>query len=209
MKLSAEKRVGQDARSLRREGRLPAIMYNKELNVPVSIDLIEFDKVFRSQGTSHVIDLEVDGKAHEVLVKDVQMNKRRRLPQHVDFYAVTAGQPVDVYVHLDLVGTPVGVREGGQLDVQRREIHISILPKLIPEKVELDVSDLEINHSIHVADIVGLLPKEARILDDEELTVITVLPPKLVEEVETAAEPTDEAEPTVIGRSEEEEDSEE
>jgi large subunit ribosomal protein L25 len=205
MKLSAEKRAGQDVAVLRRSGRLPAIMYNKALNVPVSIDLREFDKVFRSQGTSHVIDLELDGKTHEVLVKDVQMNKRKRLPQHVDFYAVTAGQAVDVYVHLDFQGTPVGVREGGgQVDVQRREIHISILPRFIPERVELDVSGLEIGHALHVRDIVDVLPKQARILDDEDLTVITVLPPKLAEEAAAEAAPA-EGEPEVIGHAAEEE----
>jgi large subunit ribosomal protein L25 len=205
MKLSAEKRAGQDAADLRRAGRLPAIVYNKELNVPVSVDLREFDKVFRSQGTSHVIDLEVDGKNHEVLVKDVQMNKRRRLPQHVDFYAVTAGKAVDVYVHLELDGTPIGVREGGQLDVHRREIHISILPRFIPEHVVVDISALEIGQSLHIRDIVDVLPKQARIIDDEDLSVISVLPPKLVEEVEAAAEVEGEAEPEVIGRGAEEE----
>lgn len=204
MKLSAEKRAEQDAASLRRAGRLPGIMYNKEINVPLSMDLREFDKVFRSQGTSHVIDLDLDGKKHEVLVKAVQMHKRRRQPQHVDFYAVTAGQEVDVYVHLDFIGTPVGVREGGQSDVQRREVHIRILPRYIPEKVELDVSALEIGHSIHVADVIDVLPKQATVLDDTELTVITVLPPRLAEEEETVAEEA-EAEPEVIGRAEEEE----
>jgi large subunit ribosomal protein L25 len=208
MKLSAEKRAGQDAASLRRAGRLPAIMYNKELNLPVSIDLREFDKVFRSQGTSHVIDLEVDGKLHEVLVKDVQMNKRRRLPQHVDFYAVTAGQAVDVYVHLEFEGNPVGVREGGQLDIHRREIHISILPRFIPEHVLVDVSGLDMNESLHVGDIVDRLPKQAKVLDDLELSVISVLPPRIVEEPEAVVEPRGEAEPEVIGRGGEDEEEE-
>lgn len=204
MKLSAEKRAGNDAAGLRRNGRLPAIVYNKGLNVPVSIDMREFDKVFRSQGTSHVIDLDVDGKNHEVLVKAVQMNKRKRIPQHVDFYAVTAGQAVDVHVHLDFVGTPVGVREGGQADVQRREIHISVLPRYIPEKLEVDVSELAIGHSVHVSDIVPLLPKQATVLDDPELTVITVVAPRLAEEVEPAEAAEGEAEPEVIGHGGEE-----
>lgn len=203
MKLSAEKRAEQDAATLRRAGRLPGVMYNKQINEPLSVDLREFDKVFRSQGTSHVIDLDLGGKKHEVLVKAVQMNKRRRLPQHVDFYAVTAGQEVDVYVHLDFVGTPAGVRAGGQADVQRREVHIRILPRYIPEKVELDVSELEIGHSIHVGDVIEVLPKQATILDDTELTVITVLPPRLAEEEEAATEEA-EAEPEVIGREGEE-----
>ena len=208
MKLSAQKRDGQDASSLRRAGRLPGVMYNKEINVQVSMDQREFDKVFRSQGTSHVIDLDIDGKNHEVLVKAVQMNKRRREPQHVDFYAVTAGQEVDVHVHVDLVGTPVGVREGGQSDVQRREVLIRILPRHIPEKVELDVSHLEIGQSVHVGDIVEVLPKQATLVTDPELTIMTVLPPKLVEEEETVAAEEGGAEPEVIGRDEDEEEEE-
>ena len=208
MKLSAQKRDGQDAGSLRRTGRLPGIMYNKEVNVPLIVEYREFDKVFRSQGTSHVIDLDIDGKNHEVLVKAVQMDKRRRVPQHVDFYAVTAGQEVDVFVHLDFIGTPVGVREGGQSDIQRREVQIRILPRYIPEKVEIDVSGLEIGHAIHVAEITEVLPKQATLLTDPELSVITILPPKLVEEEETAAAEEGEAEPEVIGREGEEEDEE-
>lgn len=207
-KRAVEKRAGQDAASLRRSGRLPAIIYNKGLNVPVSIDLREFDKVFRSQGTSHVIDLEVDGNSHEVLVKDVQMNKRRRLPQHVDFYAVTAGQAVDVRVHLELQGTPVGVREGGQLDVHRREIHIRILPRYIPEHVEIDISGLGMNESIHIGDVVAALPQQATILDDKDLSIVSVLPPRLIEEAEATAEVEEEGEPEVIGRGGEEEEEE-
>lgn len=211
MKLSAEKRAEQDAASLRRAGRLPAVMYNKQLNVPVSIDLREFDKVFRSQGTSHVIDLDVDGKSHEVLVKEVQMNKRKRIPQHVDFYAVTAGQEVHVYVHLEFMGTPAGVRDGGQSDVKRREVEIIVLPRYIPERVELDVSDLQIGESLHVSDVEKVLPKEATIVDDPALTVITILAPRLAEEAETAAaeEAGEAAEPEVIGQGGEEEDGEE
>lgn len=205
MKLSAEKRGDQDAVKLRRSGRLPAVVYNKGLNVPVSIGLVDFDKVFRSQGTSHVIDLDVDGKTHEVLVKQVQMDKRRRTPQHVDFYAVTAGQEVEVQVHVDYLGTPVGVKEGGQFDVQRREILIKVLPRLIPDKVEFDVTHLEIGDSVHVSDIVPSLPKEAEILDSEDLTLVTVLAPRLVEEEEAAEVEEEEAEPEVIGRGGEEE----
>lgn len=205
MKLRAEKRGGGDAASLRRSGRLPAIVYNRELNQMVSIDQREFDKVFRNQGTSHVIDLEVDGAVHEVLVKAVQMNKRRREPQHVDFYAVTAGQAVDVYVHLELQGTPVGVREGGQLDVQRREVHISVLPRYIPEHVTVDISRLGIGESLHVRDVGAVLPEQATVLDDLDLTIVTVVPPRVAEEVE---EPST-AEPQVIGRGAEEDEDEE
>src|SRR5690606_40847511 len=99
---------------LRRSGRLPAVVYNKDLNVPVSVDERSFDKAFRAVGSSSLIDLEVDGEVHSVLVKQVQMDKRRRKPMHVDFYAVSADETVVVHVPIELVGSVVGVRAGGQ-----------------------------------------------------------------------------------------------
>ena len=203
MKLEAEKRTPGRSGAIRADGRLPAIVYNKELNVSISVDLRTFDRVFRNQGTSSLIDLEVDGETHPVLVKAVQMDKRRRAPLHVDFYAVTAGQPVDVFVPLSYAGTAAGVREGGQLDMKRRELHLNVLPRLIPSSIEVDISELTIGDSLHIRDLPeSLFPEGAQILDDADLTLITVVPPR-VEEVE---EPTEfeEAEPEVIGRGAEE-----
>ena len=197
MKLEAEKRTSGKPGALRESGRLPGVVYNKGLNVPVSVATRAFDRVFRSQGVSSVIDLDVDGQNHEVLVKAVQMDKRRRVPLHVDFYAVTAGQVVDVHVPIEFVGTSAGAKAGGQLDVQRREVYISVIPRLIPQNLEVDISALEIGDAIHISDIVNLLPPEAEILDELERTIITVLPPRLIEEVETAEEEV--LEPEVIG----------
>ena len=207
MKLEANKRTPGKANALRRQGLIPGIVYNKQVNLPVTVELRAFDKVFRSQGISHVIDLDVDGETHEVLVRQVQMDKRRRLPKHVDFYEVTAGQQVQVDVHLDFVGTPAGAREGGQIDIQRREVVIWVLPRLIPEKVEVDVSGLAIGDSLHVQDIVGLLPTEAEIMTDLELTLFTVVPPRVAEE-ETETEEVA-AEPELIARGGADEDDEE
>lgn len=196
MKLEATVRETGSAAALRSQGRLPAVVYNQKLNLSVSLDARAFDKVFRSQGTSNLIDLEVDGETHSVLVKAVQMDKRARVAQHVDFYAVTAGQKVTLYVPIELTGTAIGVKEGGQLDVQRREVHISVLPRLIPEHVILDVSALSVGDSLHVSDLVAVLPSEAEILDDLELAVVTVVPPRVVSESD---EEGDAAEPEVIG----------
>lgn len=207
MKLQAEKRTPGRSRELRAQGRLPALMYNKVLNVPVSVELKAFDRAFRSQGTASLIDLEIDGEVHSVLVKQVQMNKRRRVPEHVDFFAVTADQEVEVGVPVEFVGTAVGVREGGQLDVQRREVRISVLPRLIPAHLEVDISQLDIGGTVHVGDVVALLPSEARVLDDLELALVAVVPPRVSEDAE--AEAADEAEPEVIGRGADEEDADE
>lgn len=208
MKLEATKREPGKSGDLRRSGRIPAVIYNKELNQSVSIELRAFDKAFRSQGTSSLIDLDVDGKVHSVLVKQVQMNKRRREPMHVDFYAVTANQPVEVAVPIEFVGTPLGVKEdNGQLDIQRREVRISILPRLIPSSVEVDVSGLAVGASLHVSDVIANLPSQATVLDDVELALVAVVPPRVAEA--DTAEAGDAAEPEIVGAAAEEEAPEE
>ncbi len=205
MKLEATVREAGSAAALRQQGRLPAIVYNKSLNVTISIDERSFDRVFREQGSSNLIDLEVDGEVHQVIVKAVQMNKRQRVAQHIDFFAVTADEPVTIYVPIELSGTPAGVKDGGELDVQRRELHISVLPRFIPEELALDISGLTIGDSLHVRDLRPLLPAEAEILDDLDLAVVTLVPPRLmVEEEEVTDE--EELEPEVIGEHEGEDD---
>lgn len=198
MQLTAEKREPGKASALRRRGLIPAVIYNKEFNIPVSVELRAFDKVFRVQGSSNLIELEIDGEHHDVLVKAVQMDKRRREPQHVDFYAVTAGQTVEVHVPIYLAGVPVGVKnEGGLLDQQRREVLIRVLPRLIPHGVELDVSGLGIGDALHVRDLLEQLPAEAEVVDDLDTTILTVVPPRVEEEpAELVAEA---AEPQLIG----------
>lgn len=200
MELQAQKRqVGTKAL-----GHIPGIIYNKETSIPVNVEFRAFDKVFRSQGTSSIIDLNVDGENHEVLVKAVQMDKRRRVPQHVDFYKVMAGQTVEVHVHLHLVGIPEGVRDGGVLDIQKREVFIEILPRLIPHQVDIDVSSLKIGQALHISDLVASLPVEAKILDDLALTVLAVVPPRAEEAAAAAAAAGSEPEVITKGKKDEE-----
>ncbi|MDZ7801339.1 MAG: 50S ribosomal protein L25 [Trueperaceae bacterium] len=206
MKLAATKRTPGNNRSLRADGRLPAVVYNQQFNVSVAIDTKAFDKVFREQGTSSLIDLDVEGDAHQVLVREVQMDKRRRVPVHIDFYAITKGQKLEVYVPVHFEGTSQGQNEGGQLDVQRREVGIYVLPSEIPHELTVDITALEIGDSVHIADVVSQLPETAELLDDEGLTLVTVLAPRVEEEPEPSED--EEAEPEVIGRGGEDEEGE-
>lgn len=193
MNLSARSRTTDRPNALRQEGWLPAIVYNADLNMKVAVETKAFDRVFRAQGLASLIDLDVDGDVHQVLVKAVQMDKRKRVPMHVDFFAITRGQKLNVAVPVELVGTSAGQRAGGQLDVKRREVTLSVLPSQIPSAIQLDISDLEIGSSLHVSDVKPLLPAGAEIVDDEGLTLVAVVASRV------AASPTsdsvDEAEP--------------
>lgn len=198
MKLAAQKREAEKPSALRAAGRIPAVVYNREVNVPVSVNIREFDRVFREAGSGTLINLDLGSEKHSVVVKAVQMNKRRRVPQHVDFFAVTAGQKLQVGVNIILEGTPQGVRDGGNLDVQRREVVINVDPRNIPSHFELDVSELTIGDAIHISDLVHLLPEDAELVDNAELTIAAVVAPRVAEADE---ETEDEAsvEPEVIG----------
>jgi large subunit ribosomal protein L25 len=207
MKLEASKRTAGHNAAHRRAGRLPGVVYNKELNLPIAVETKAFDRVFREQGTSSLIDLDVDGTEHQVLVREVQMDKRKRVPLHVDFYAITAGQKLEVYVPVHFEGTSQGQKDGGQLDVQRREVGIYVLPSQIPHDITVDITELTIGDSVHIGDVRALLPETAEIIDDESLTLVTVLAPRL--EVEEEEEELEEAEPEVIGRGGEEDEEEE
>lgn len=202
MKLEAQRRDGGTAARLRTEGMLPGVIYNRDTNVTIAVDLKTFDRVFRETGTSSLIDLDVDGETHQVLVREVQMDKRKRVPLHIDFYAITAGQVVEVYVPIEFLGTPEGAKEGGQVDVQRREVHISILPSLIPNHIEVDITELDMGDSLHISDVVDLLPPEAEILDELDRTIIAVLAPRA--EIEEEVEEVEVLEPELISREGEE-----
>ena len=210
-KLKAYNRGSEKPQVLRREGKLPGIMYNKNVNKKLFVNLGEFDKVFRRAGVHHVITLELeDGEMVDTVVRAVQLNKRRRRPEHVDFYVLTKGQTLDMYVTLKFVGEPKGVKLGGVLSTELTDLEVRVLPRNIPDHIEVDVSDLEIGDALHASDLA--FPEGVELLTDPEAVVAAVVPPEDVEKLEAEAEEAEdyEAEPEVIkkGKAEEEEEEE-
>ncbi len=212
--LSAERRqdTGKGvARKLRASGRIPAVIYGHGRE-PESLTLsrVDLDKVLhRIAGGSTIIDLHVEGAPVQALIREVQRHPTRKIVHHVDFYEVHAGEKLSLDVPVALLGSPDGVRNGGGvLEQFLREITIEVLPRHIPERIEVDVTDLRIGDSVHVSDV---SVENAKILDDPSTTLCTVVPPRVeaepVVEIEEEEEP---AEPELIRKPrEEEEESEE
>ncbi|XOB98220.1 50S ribosomal protein L25 [Deinococcota bacterium DY0809b] len=207
-KLKAYYRESEKPKVLRREGKLPGIMYNKNVNKKLYVHLGEFDKVFRNAGVHHVITLELpDGETVDTVVRQVQLDKRRRRPEHVDFYVLTKGQTLDMYVNLKFVGEAKGVKLGGVLSTPLTDLEVRVLPRNIPGFIEVDVSGLEIGDVLHASDLA--LPEGVELLTDPEAVVATVVPPEDIEKLEAEAAEAEgmEAEPELIkrGKAEEEE----
>lgn len=202
-RLKAYYRESENPEVLRNTGKLPGILYNKQMNKKVYVDLGEFDKVFRAASIHHVITLELDGKTQDVLVRQVNLDKRKRRPAHVDFYALS-DEPVAMYVPLKFVGTPQGVRLGGVMDTVLRDVEVKVSPRNIPDFIEVDVSGLGIGDSLHLSDL--KLPAGVKLNMKGDSTVVTIVPPEDAEKLVTETAAPVAAEPEVIkkGKVEEE-----
>lgn len=209
--ISARTREGTGkgaARTSRREGRIPGVLYGHgEESVSLSVDANELQKLVHSISIENtIVDLDIGkGEPYKVLIREVQRHPFRDEFIHIDFFHVVMDEKIQVEIPIVLTGTPTGVKnKGGVLDHQLRELEVFCLPGNIPEKVEIDVSDLDIGDSIHVSDI--QLP-DVEILTELDRAVVAVLAPTVIEVEEVAAEEAI-LEPEVIGRGKEEEEEE-
>jgi large subunit ribosomal protein L25 len=180
------------ARRLRADKAIPGIVYGaKKEPVKVSIDVTAFDKVIRENGTTGLFfNLDIKGDTgRSVMLKDFQMDPFSLHYMHIDFHEIDMDETVSVVVPIETEGESVGVKEGGMLQIIRRDLEVICKPKDTPESVKLDISKLDIGDGIHVADID--LGSEIEIPFDTNFTVVTIVPPESIsdeEELEEEAE---------------------
>jgi large subunit ribosomal protein L25 len=143
-----------EARRIRRSGRIPAIIYGRTgAALPIDLDALEFINGVKGISESTIVKIEIDGKIHEAFVKDTQRRIMDGAVLHVDFYEVESNTSLRAKVSVHIHGNPIGVREGGILEIPLHDVEVECLPKDLPERIEVDVSDLRVNQSIHVRDI--------------------------------------------------------
>lgn len=182
------------ARQLRRSGQLPAVVYGRrDETESLALDTHELSRLLsKIHAATTVIDLEVDGgEPRPVLIREIQRHPYRPQLLHVDFFEIRADVKIRVSVPVHLVETPAGVEMGGMLQFLRHELEVECLPNEIPSEFKVDVSALEIGDSLHVADVDA---GGVEILDDETVTICTVVPPALEEEEEVDEEVGEEVE---------------
>ncbi|CAM3220097.1 50S ribosomal protein L25/general stress protein Ctc [Deinococcus saxicola] len=179
MELNAQPRKSREKLA---EGMIPAVAYNKENNVSFALDLKTFDRAFRQTSTTGLYDITVEGQeTFPALVKAIQMDKRRRVPIHVDFYMVTYGEAVEVSVPVHTSGKSQGVVMGGLLDIVIHNLAIIAPgPRRIPQELVVDVSRLQIGDHITAGQIT--LPEGVELNVDADQVVISLLPPRMTAE---------------------------
>lgn len=193
------------ARELRRQGRIPAVIYGHGREPEsLAIDANDFSRLLPQMSASSILDVAVDGRAPvKALIRELQRHALRSSTiVHLDLYEIHADEEVDVRVAVHLTGVPDGVRNfGGVLDFVHREVEIRVLPGDIPASIDVDVTNLAIGHSIFVRD---LTLEKGEILDDPNVPVCTVVAPR-VEEVATPVAEEESAEPELIRKPKAEE----
>ena len=203
------KQTRSDLKKLRNTGKVPAVVYGYGTkNTSVKVDEVEFIKVIREVGRNGVIDLGVGSKSIKVMVSDYQFDPLKNQITHIDFLAInmTEERTVDVPVHL--VGEAAGAKEGGVVEQPLFDLQVTATPENIPESIEVDITELEVNDSYSVSDI--KVSGDFTIENDPEESVVTVVPPTdepTEEEVEAMEGEAVTEEPEVVGE-EKEEDSE-
>jgi large subunit ribosomal protein L25 len=195
MQLNSEVRVQTGkgaARRLRTAGKLPAILYGAETDpIMLAMDYSELKKTLRGRAAENIIfDLTINGEKKsqpkKVMIKEIQRDPVKRDYLHIDLFEISMAKELEVDIPVDLVNTPLGVEQGGVLQHTRREVKAACLPEDLVDRIEVDVSGLDIGQSLHIRDI--SFPPGLRPLDDENLAIVTVVAPTVTAEVEEGEE---------------------
>lgn len=207
--LAAEKREEHGkgaARTLRRAGMIPAVLYREGKAQSIKLNRKDLAKLINTvAGEQVMVDLNfTDGDRKLALLKNFQVDPLKRELLHTDFFEVSLTEKIRITVHVATVGEPIGVkRDAGILQHALREIEIECLPDNIPGKIEVDISKYEIGQSLHVSDL--KLGEGIKVITDPHDVIITVITP--VVEAAPAAEGAEvaAAEPEVAKKGKKEE----
>jgi large subunit ribosomal protein L25 len=196
VKIKADTReIGKksDLNELRRKGFIPGIIYGEgKEGKKISLDKITFQKLYKKHiGEMVFYEIITGDDTYDTIIKDRQFHPVTQEVLHIDFLEIHKGKQITVNVPFKFEGEAKGVAEGGLLEILLRELEVSCLPKDIPDDIVIDVSDLEINDTIHL-DQVELVNLETRL--SEDTPIVAVRPPKKEEEIEVPEVEGEEAE---------------
>jgi len=199
---------GRRPRRIRSSGRVPAILYGAGTSQALELNGREIAEALHGASSESVLidlTLESEGGATTkkiALIREVQHDPLRDTIEHVDFHAIEENKKLRVEVPVHEIGEAVGVRTGGGiLDHNLRTLRVECLPKDLPERIDVDVSALEVGQAIHVGEV--KLPDGVSVLNTKELPVFMVLLPKVEEAPTPEAAAAAAAEPEVIRQKKE------
>lgn len=172
---------------IRHSGHVPGVIYGKNTdNLAVSLDSIDLLKTLRDEGKNTIITLDVGGETKSVMVTELQTDPLKNELVHADFQVVDLQREIDADVPVQLIGESKGVKDGGVLQQPLFELSITAKPKDIPQNIEADITNLEVNDVLTVGDL--SVQSTYQINNDPEEVVALILPPQQSEVPEPDSE---------------------
>ena len=196
---SLRENVGKkDAKAQRSKGLIPCVLYGGEQQYQFVVPEKQFQKLLYTPEVRYV-ELELEGKTRNAIVQDTQFHPITDKLLHVDFLEIIPGKPITIAIPVIVTGTSPGVLRGGKMSKKVRKLNVKGELEHIPEHITLDVSKLDINDSIKVADIevenLTIMEKKSKVLLTISLTRTTVTEEEQEQEqVEEAGEQQQEQE---------------
>lgn len=185
--LSVKKREGLgkgSSRRLRIKEAIPCVFYTGTgENVPIQASAKEISKLYDQVGRTTVFNIEIDDNGKKVtkpaLIWDVQFHPVKHSFTHIDFYGVDLEKEVKIVVPLEFLGTAKGTKLGGKLETYREQVRVQGKPLDIPAKISVDISNLDINETLHVSDL--NLPAGVKAHTDSHFAIVSVISREAVE----------------------------
>ena len=165
----------KESKNDRKSGLIPAVIYySGEKNIHISIDK---SVLFRAiQSSQRIYQIEQNKEKRYVMIKDIQYHPVTDEIIHVDLMRVRRSEKITISIPIVLKGNPVGVRAGGVLSQSLNQVEINCLPTDVPENIELDIEDLELNAAKNIGDL-NINIKDVEIVSDSNLNIVSVTPP--------------------------------
>lgn len=197
--------TGKQVKSLRRQGKLPAVMYGHAIQpINISLDAHEAGLILPTLSSSTIVTIDVDGEQHAVLVREKQKDYIRNLLTHVDFQVVSLTEKIRAAVRVDVHGLSPAVKDFNAVIVHSlNQVEVEALPRELPERFIVDIATLvNVGDALYVRDL-PVSDKVVILTDPNEIIVIAT--GAAVEEEEAPVETTELSEPEVIERGKKEE----
>jgi large subunit ribosomal protein L25 len=178
------------AKKIRRQGGIPAILYGKDIeSIPITISLKDWEKLRKRLKRNAILKMELPGSVETgtrpVMVKNIQRTLIGDSINHIDFLQVSMERKVEVEIPISLIGEAKGLINGGIIEQHLRTVMAECLPSQIPEKVDVDITDLDIGDSVHVHEI---SIEGVKLLENPGVAIVTIIPPTAAEEKAVAEE---------------------
>ena len=184
LKVQKREKPGQGLSALRKAGKVPAVVYGAHTDsTPITLSEVEFDKIFAEAGEATIVSLEGLGEDIPTLIHEVDLDPLTSRARHVDFYAVTKGQKVEVKIPIEFVGESPAVKGGANLIKVMHEIEIEADPMNLPKEFVADISKLiNVGDQIHVSDLAIPSGVEIKATPEDVIALIQQVQEEKVEE---------------------------